>query len=148
MGVAVLDRFTWALLEFTKAVNSTSSVTIQDLFSSLDPKFLSSTPDIKQSDWTSLPTESKVVDFMGNVRTVVVAVEPVFLNNNKSEFAFAPNRFTLDQDSLFPLERGLLDAPSREYFFIQKGSSLMGILIPLFLFVFILYSIKKTAFER
>jgi glycosylphosphatidylinositol transamidase (GPIT) subunit GPI8 len=98
LGVAVLDRFTWALLEFTKNMNSTSSTTLADLYASLDPKFLSSHPDMKQTDGVSPPMEAKVVDFMGNVRAVELNVPPLQLDGRRLEKIFLRSKFSIKTD--------------------------------------------------
>lgn len=74
-----MDRFTWALLEFTKSLSSTSSATIADLFASLDPHFLSSHPDMRQSEGATPPERLRVVDFLGNVRSLELEVQPIHL---------------------------------------------------------------------
>lgn len=72
LGVAVLDRFTWALLEFTKELGRTSEVTLSELYKSLDPTFLHSHPHLLQTEGAVPITEARLVDFFGNLRHVHV----------------------------------------------------------------------------
>lgn len=100
LGVAVLDRFTWALLEFTKNVNSTSLATISDLFKSLDPKFLNSHPNLKQTDGARSPFEAKVVDFFGNVRAVDYKVPAIDIKESSSSSSIIlKSKFTINLES-------------------------------------------------
>lgn len=70
LGVAVLDRFTWALLEFTADLQAGSPVTMAELYASLDPAFLHSHADLQMTPGAVAPEQARVVDFFGNVRNV------------------------------------------------------------------------------
>jgi glycosylphosphatidylinositol transamidase (GPIT) subunit GPI8 len=144
--VAVLDRFTWALLEFAKNINSTSAATVQDLFNSLDPKFLSSHPDLKQSDMATPPMEARIVDFLGNVRTVETDVDPVFLQDRSEfeKFTMTP-KFKITLDETLFLEQKVLGIPSREFFLLRPSQPLLGSVFPMFVFLILSYSLYKAA---
>lgn len=99
LGVAVLDRFTWALLQFTAGLNATSNVTLADLYGSLDPHFLHSHPHLTQTDDAVDTSEARLVDFFGNVRRVQVGERPVPIAGAKN----APNwgaQFSLNKHDL------------------------------------------------
>ena len=117
LGVAVLDRFTWALLEFTKNMNSTSPTTLADLHASLDPKFLSSHPDMKQTDGASAPVNAKVVDFLSNVRAVELNVPPLQLDGTISERILLKSKFSINTNEGDLIDGWVTSAP-RTYFML------------------------------
>lgn len=99
LGVAVLDRFTWALLQFTAGLNATSDVKLADLYGSLDPHFLHSHPHLTQTDGAVDTNEARLVDFFGNVRQVQVGERSVYISGVKG----SPNwsaRFSLSKRNL------------------------------------------------
>ena len=121
MGVAVLDRFPWAFLEFTQKMNATSSVTIADFYASLDPKFLSSHPDLVQSEGATPPESARLLSFLGNSRSVERAVAPLVLD--KDYGAAGEIRESRHQAfAIDPLREGLFSPPQLSAAFFELRS--------------------------
>lgn len=99
LGVAVLDRFTWALLQFTAGVNATSNVTLADLYESLDADFLHSHPHLTQTEGAVDTSEARLVDFFGNVRRVQLGGESVSITDSASVPKWT-TQFSLDKRDL------------------------------------------------
>lgn len=93
LGVAVLDRFTWAMLELSKMLSDPSyksrslkkghgrndltlkenTLTIQDLFDLMDPKFLGCHPSLLAAPPPSLsPTELLFTDFFASTQREII----------------------------------------------------------------------------
>lgn len=103
LGVAVLDRFTWAMLELGKMLEDPShiskalkkgattlslkeeSLTIQDLFDLMDPKFLGCHPSLLPSQPPSLsPTELLFTDFFSSTKKEIIEIRNTDLHNSLS----------------------------------------------------------------
>lgn len=93
LGVAVLDRFTWAMLELSKMLSDPAyksrslkegggrydlilkenTLTIQDLFDLMDPKFLGCHPSLQAAPPPSLsPTELLFTDFFASTQREII----------------------------------------------------------------------------
>lgn len=86
LGVHVLDRFTYSLLNFAKDLDpaSRAKVTIFDLIDRMNQRFLSSTPHIRDDLFSRSARETLFIDFFNNVQEVVLNVKPVELNGQTS----------------------------------------------------------------
>ncbi|CAO3570063.1 unnamed protein product [Mortierella alpina] len=70
IGVAVIDRFTYYVLELLEKVEKGSKATLQDLFNTYDYNLLHSTPGVR-SDLFKRPLDQVLLtDFFGNVQNV------------------------------------------------------------------------------
>lgn len=160
LGVAVLDRFPWAFLEFTQKMNATSSVTIADFYASLDPKFLSSHPDLVQSEGATPPEAARLLSFLGNSRSVERSVMPLVLDKGHH----GPIDETLESRhhqhrtfAIDPLREGLLSPPSRPSSaataFFELGSSeafsgFTGLLLAASFLGWLVYALGRASFRQ
>ncbi|KAF9961849.1 glycosylphosphatidylinositol anchor biosynthesis [Mortierella alpina] len=70
IGVAVIDRFTYYVLELLEKVEKGSKATLQDLFATYDYNLLHSTPGVLK-DYFKRPLDQVLLtDFFGNVQNV------------------------------------------------------------------------------
>lgn len=88
IGVAVIDRYTYHTLEFMEKVDTFTNKTLKDLFDSLDPSLIQSTPGVRKDLFKRDLSQVRVTDFFGSVQQVALAneAEPehsIALNNTK-----------------------------------------------------------------
>jgi glycosylphosphatidylinositol transamidase (GPIT) subunit GPI8 len=76
IGVAVIDRFTYALLNFLKDLGPHSNKTVGDFMGSLDLNFLGSTPELRKDLFGRKPDLVKLIDFFGNIQPVIAGTRP------------------------------------------------------------------------
>lgn len=79
IGVAIIDRFTYALLNFLRDVGMHSEKTVGEFMEDLDVGFLGSKPELRKDLFNRDPNAVKLIDFFGNVKPVQVGSKPVKL---------------------------------------------------------------------
>ncbi|CAA7268250.1 unnamed protein product [Cyclocybe aegerita] len=87
IGVAVIDAFTHYVLEFMEKINKTSTVSMQELFNSIDVTKINSHPGVR-SDLFSRPLDkTRITNFFGGVAQVEIVppVEPSVDQNTSEE---------------------------------------------------------------
>ncbi|KAF5310600.1 hypothetical protein D9619_008248 [Psilocybe cf. subviscida] len=72
IGVAVIDAFTHYVLEFMEGINKTSTLTMQDLFNSIDPVKIKSHPGVRSDLFKRPLDKTRITDFFGGVAHVEV----------------------------------------------------------------------------
>lgn len=77
IGVAIIDRFTYALLNFLRDLGLHSQKTVGEFMASLDLGFLGSTPELREDLFGRPATEVRLIDFIGNVQPMVLTPEPL-----------------------------------------------------------------------
>lgn len=105
LGVAVLDRYTWAIMDGIKKMNNIgiSKYTIQALYDDMDIKFLSSNHFISHSK-SGLPKDQPnprqrlLIDFFGSCNQARVIKEQ---QTHQSEYEFK-NFISLKFDPVYP----------------------------------------------
>src|SRR5258708_7953260 len=72
IGVALIDRFTWKVLDFfNKRVKlADSNATLQDLMDTMDAKFLQSTASVRTNLFPRDPRHIKLSEFFSNEKQV------------------------------------------------------------------------------
>ncbi|KAF9967496.1 glycosylphosphatidylinositol anchor biosynthesis [Mortierella alpina] len=70
IGVAVIDRFTYYVLELLEKVEKGSKATLQDLFNTYDYNLLHSTPGVRSELFKRPLDQVLLTDFFGNVQNV------------------------------------------------------------------------------
>lgn len=70
VGVALIDRFTFCLLNFMKDLTIHSDKTVGDFVKSWDTTFLGSHPETRQDLFSREMDEIRLLDFFGNSRQV------------------------------------------------------------------------------
>jgi len=83
IGVALIDRFTYSLLEFMQNLDMHSDSTIADFMDSLDTEFLNSNPEIRSDLFERRPEDVRMTDFFGNIRPVIMGGAPISVANAK-----------------------------------------------------------------
>lgn len=81
IGVALIDRFTYSLLEFMQNLDMHSDSTIADFMHSLDTEFLNSNPEIRSDLFERRPEDVRMTDFFGNIRPVIMGGAPISISN-------------------------------------------------------------------
>lgn len=76
IGVAVIDRFTYALLNFLKDLGPHSNKTVAEFMDGLDLNFLGSTPELRKDLFGRKPNLVKLIDFFGNIQPVIAGSKP------------------------------------------------------------------------
>ncbi|KAF9921999.1 glycosylphosphatidylinositol anchor biosynthesis [Linnemannia zychae] len=84
IGVAVIDRFTYYVLEVLEKVDMNSKATLKDLFDTYNPKLLESTPGVRDDLFNRPLNEVLLTDFFGNVQNVELT-EPKDVNDSLTE---------------------------------------------------------------
>ncbi|KAH7042345.1 peptidase C13 family-domain-containing protein [Linnemannia elongata] len=84
IGVAVIDRFTYYILEVLEKVNMQSKATLKDLFDTYDYNLLQSTPGVRDDLFDRPLDEVLLTDFFGNVQNVELT-ESKEVNNSLTE---------------------------------------------------------------
>ncbi|KAJ3515548.1 hypothetical protein NLJ89_g1694 [Agrocybe chaxingu] len=87
IGVAVIDAFTHYVLEFMEEINKTSTVSMQELFNSIDVTKINSHPGVR-SDLFSRPLDkTRITDFFGGVAQVEILppAEPLVASEEEPE---------------------------------------------------------------
>lgn len=79
IGVAIIDRFTYALLNFLRDLGLHSQKTVGDFMASLDLGFLGSTPELREDLFGRQAADVRLIDFFGNVQPMVLTPEPLAL---------------------------------------------------------------------
>ncbi len=88
LGVAIIDRFTYSLLNYLRDLNMHSKKTIQNFMDSLDLHFLGSTPELRDNFFNRPASKVKLVDFFGNIKPVQLDTEkaaPIYLKGAPSD---------------------------------------------------------------
>lgn len=67
MGVAVIDRFTYYMLEFLQDIDMRSNATLQNMLDSFDPETVASHPGHRSFKMRRKPSDIRVTDFFGSV---------------------------------------------------------------------------------
>ncbi|KAF9586626.1 glycosylphosphatidylinositol anchor biosynthesis [Lunasporangiospora selenospora] len=70
IGVAVIDRFTYYVLEVLEKVNMQSKTTMKDLFNSYNPSLLNSDPGVRDDLFPRPLDQVLLTDFFGNVQRI------------------------------------------------------------------------------
>ncbi|KAG0001895.1 glycosylphosphatidylinositol anchor biosynthesis [Entomortierella chlamydospora] len=70
IGVAVIDRFTYYVLEVLEKIDMQSKATMKDLFDTYDPALLHSTPGVRDDLFKRPLDQVLLTDFFGNVQNV------------------------------------------------------------------------------
>ncbi|WFD30268.1 deoxyhypusine synthase [Malassezia sp. CBS 17886] len=70
LGVPLIDRYTHSVLDFMEHVDRASNRTLQDLFGSLDARFIHSDPGIRADMYHRNLSDVPVTDFFGSVAQV------------------------------------------------------------------------------
>ncbi|KAF8931712.1 GPI-anchor transamidase [Dissophora ornata] len=70
IGVAVIDRFTYYILEVLEKVDMQSKATLKDLFDTYSPDLLHSTPGVRDDLFYRPLDQVLLTDFFGNVQNV------------------------------------------------------------------------------
>lgn len=133
-------------------MNSTSSATIADLFASLDPQFLASHPDMRQSEGASLPERLRAVDFLGNVRSLELDTRPITLQDpaaGRSSVKSLTSKFAIDSLALTASDRSFWDYPARAPVIlkIQPGQQTAVDSVGIGLVLFLAYILTRTFFR-
>lgn len=76
IGVAVIDGFTHYVLNVMETVNSTSELTMAELFATFDPEKIHSHPGVRSDLFSRKLEETRVIDFFGG-RTGIEGDEEV-----------------------------------------------------------------------
>ncbi|KAI1311927.1 glycosylphosphatidylinositol anchor biosynthesis [Mortierella claussenii] len=88
IGVAVVDRFTFYVLEFLEKIDMQSKATLKDLFDTYNPALLVSTPGVREDLFNRRVDETLVTDFFGNVQNIELT-EPKEQTSTKAEDKFS-----------------------------------------------------------
>eukprot|EP00117_Sycon_ciliatum_P031942 scpid48102/ scgid24886/ GPI-anchor transamidase; GPI8 homolog; Phosphatidylinositol-glycan biosynthesis class K protein len=72
VGVSVIDRWTFYILEYLEHVRPNSKKTVEDLFSSLKPSQVISTPSVRRDLFPVPLNKVRITDFFGSVRKIDV----------------------------------------------------------------------------
>lgn len=70
IGVHVIDRYTYYVLQFLEGVTPDSKATVEDLFSHTTPNLVISTPGVRSDLFKRDPKKVLVTDFFGSVHSV------------------------------------------------------------------------------
>ncbi|KAF9109523.1 glycosylphosphatidylinositol anchor biosynthesis [Mortierella sp. AM989] len=70
IGVAVIDRFTYYILEVLEKIDMSSKATMKDLFDTYNPKLLHSTPGVREDLFKRPLDQVLLTDFFGSVQNV------------------------------------------------------------------------------
>ncbi|KAG0321763.1 glycosylphosphatidylinositol anchor biosynthesis [Dissophora globulifera] len=70
IGVAVIDRFTYYVLEVLEKIDMQSKATVQDLFDTYDTKLLGSTPGYRHDLFNRPLDQALLTDFFGSVQNI------------------------------------------------------------------------------
>lgn len=98
IGVAVIDRFTYALLNFLKDLGPHSNKTVADFMGSLDLNFLGSTPELRKDLFGRQPDLVKLIDFFGNIQPVVAGTRPFIARALRSKPKAAQEDSSSDEE--------------------------------------------------
>jgi len=79
IGVAVIDRFTYFLLEFFEEVDQQSKQTLNHLFKSFNPSRINSHPEWRDDLFKRTPDQTLITDFFGSVLNVELTSLPYIL---------------------------------------------------------------------
>ncbi|XP_078687084.1 GPI-anchor transamidase-like [Branchiostoma floridae x Branchiostoma belcheri] len=82
IGVYIIDRYTYYLLEFLETVRPDSKKTLADLFRVCPKRVCVSTPGVRTDLFTRDPNSVLITDFFGSVRNVEITTETVTLQRN------------------------------------------------------------------
>ncbi|KAF9912621.1 glycosylphosphatidylinositol anchor biosynthesis [Linnemannia zychae] len=84
IGVAVIDRFTYYILEVLEKVNMQSKATLKDLFDTYDYNLLQSTPGVRDDLFNRPLDEVLLTDFFGSVQNIELT-EAKEVNNSLTD---------------------------------------------------------------
>ncbi|CAH3041700.1 unnamed protein product [Porites lobata] len=73
IGVHVIDRYTYYVLQFLEGVTPNSKATVGDLFSYTTPNLVISTPGVRSDLFKRDPKKVLVTDFFGSVHSVEIS---------------------------------------------------------------------------
>jgi len=71
----LIDRFSYYTLEYLNRVGPDSNATLQDLFSTYDPKMVYSHPDWRDDLYKRSPEEVLVSEFFGYVTPIEITTQ-------------------------------------------------------------------------
>jgi len=110
IGVAIIDRFTYTLLNFLRDLGVHSDKTVGEFMASLDLNFLGSKPELRHDLFNRHADEVKLVDFFGNIQPVGLDTQPLKLLNGAQKMKLAEEaEFSTDEEEHLFVERAPID---------------------------------------
>ncbi|KAG0052528.1 glycosylphosphatidylinositol anchor biosynthesis [Gryganskiella cystojenkinii] len=100
IGVAVIDRYTYYVLEVLEKIDMQSKATLQDLFNTYDYDLLRSTPGVNNDTFKRPLDQALLTDFFGNIQNIE-------LTETKEADSTSPSGDSdpsLDSEPLYPEE--------------------------------------------
>ena len=98
VGVSVIDRWTFYLLEYLEKVQPNSKRTVQDLFGSLTKSKTMSTPSLRTDLYPVRLDKVRITDFFGSVRSVDVPRSTPVTPRNESSMIRQSSPHVQDQE--------------------------------------------------
>ncbi|GJJ78089.1 GPI-anchor transamidase subunit K [Entomortierella parvispora] len=109
IGVAVVDRYTYYVLEVLEKIDMQSKATLQDLFNTYDFNLLHSTPGVRKDLFNRPLDQALLTDFFGSVQNIQLTDTVESSPSPSSIDAPLP-----DSEPLYPDETAALDNSSKE----------------------------------
>ncbi|XP_072129448.1 GPI-anchor transamidase isoform X2 [Mobula birostris] len=91
IGVHLMDRYTYYLLEFLEDIRPASQNSMIDLFNVCPPSLCVSTPGHRTDLFQRNPGDVLITDFFGSVRKVEITTDVIQLMPNDTEIEQSPN---------------------------------------------------------
>uniref|UniRef100_A0A8C5XJZ2 GPI-anchor transamidase n=1 Tax=Microcebus murinus TaxID=30608 RepID=A0A8C5XJZ2_MICMU len=103
IGVHLMDRYTFYVLEFLEEINPASQTNMNDLFQVCPKSLCVSTPGHRTDLFQRDPKNVLITDFFGSVRKVEITTETISLQqHSEMESSFKDNQ--MDEELMEPLK--------------------------------------------
>ncbi|XP_054996198.1 GPI-anchor transamidase [Sorex araneus] len=104
IGVHLMDRYTYYVLEFLEEINPASQTNMNDLFQVCPKSLCVSTPGHRTDLFQRDPKNVLITDFFGSVRKVEITTETVSLQTDSRIMESSPKEDWMDEELIEPLK--------------------------------------------
>ncbi|XP_074077240.1 GPI-anchor transamidase isoform X2 [Macrotis lagotis] len=131
IGVHLMDRYTFYVLEFLEEIHPASQANMNDLFQVCPKSLCVSTPGHRTDLFQRNPQNVLITDFFGSVRKVEITTETVSLKRDLSTMGYSHLKCQKDEELTEPLNYAeQLPVAQIIHQVIERNLSSCGLLLP------------------